>query len=373
MLECPCCHLQFENGKFCPECGTQLVLVSVANYCPSCKCIVEKGKFCPECGAKLVAEPAASDSAPENTPPAKKSPAKKTTARKSSSKPKPEEPMTEEQLDEIEVKKAHALLRERRYGEAVRILRKYVKKDNPLAQLYMAECYAEGWGVNPDMKKAYQLYKKSAEQGNPRATLMLGTVYESGIVGVKQNIGKALKLYMKAHEMGDRRAQNLYQKLSNKQVVRINTPAMTIGKYYNGEPVLDIRSSVYGWNVNGCHLIFSVVFYFVDGDRLEGPIASDHKTPEDCVLNGMLGSTRAMQTSEKEITFDNSVFMIPCEQLWIPGYKGRLRYLAHFEVCELLPNGQPVGFCSADCEFGLERISRFLRFPKYELVTYYTM
>jgi hypothetical protein len=361
MLECPYCHCQLEKGKFCPECGTQLVLVSIENYCPACKCIVEKGKFCPECGTKLVAEPVASDSAP----------AKKKTSKKSSAKPSTDKPMTEEQLDQIEVKKAHALLRERRYDEAVRILRKYVRKENALAQLYMADCYDEGWGVKADKKKAYQLYKKSAEQGNPRATLLLGTFYECGDGGVKQNISKALKLYMKAHEMGDRKANSSYQKLFNRQVVRINTPAMTIGKYYNGEPVVDIRSSVYGWNVDGRYLIHSVVFYYIDGDRLEGPIAADSKTPEDCVLNGMLGSTRALQTSDKEITFEDSVFMIPCEQLWIPGYKGRLNFLAHLEVCELLANGQPVGLGHADFEFGLERIGRFLWLPKYELYPYF--
>jgi hypothetical protein len=367
MLECPKCHCQLENGNFCPECGTKLQTVRVENYCPACKCIVDKGKFCPECGTKLVAESDAIETAPVKQSSAKKAPTKKTSAKKTSAKQIPDQPVVEVQQVHNDIQAAYTLICQQRYAEAVRVLDPYVKKGDPFAQLYMADCYVNGWGVNVDMRKAYLLYKKSSEQGNPHATLCLGVFYERGDGGVKQNVSKALELYWQAHLLGDPQALAVYQNISSNPLVRINAPVMAIGKYYNGEPVVDIRSSVYGWNISGRYLVYSVVFYFVNGDSLEGPISADYNTPADCVLNGMLGSTRSLQTPANETTFVNNVFMIPCEQLWITGYKGTLTYLAHMEVCEILANGQPVGLGSADFEFSLERTSRFLRFPTYEI------
>jgi len=51
---CPKCHLEFDGGKFCLECGTKLVDAEVKLVCPNCNIVVGKGKFCPECGSKLV-------------------------------------------------------------------------------------------------------------------------------------------------------------------------------------------------------------------------------------------------------------------------------------------------------------------------------
>lgn len=45
--------MQYESGKFCPECGAKLREVAPESVCPSCGFKPESGKFCPECGTKL--------------------------------------------------------------------------------------------------------------------------------------------------------------------------------------------------------------------------------------------------------------------------------------------------------------------------------
>ena len=48
-MKCKNCGTEFEEGVFCPECGTSQIFT-----CPKCaKEINENSKFCPECGEKI--------------------------------------------------------------------------------------------------------------------------------------------------------------------------------------------------------------------------------------------------------------------------------------------------------------------------------
>ncbi|PVU89365.1 hypothetical protein BB561_005403 [Smittium simulii] len=70
------------------------------------------------------------------------------------------------------------------------------------AQYALGLCYHDGIGVNVDDKKAFQLYLKSAKQGNSRGQGILGYCYGEGF-GVKQNKQEAVKWYMLAATQGE--------------------------------------------------------------------------------------------------------------------------------------------------------------------------
>lgn len=50
---CPNCKVEFESGKFCPECGSPLEELPMEFFCPECGKVYENGKYCPDCGARL--------------------------------------------------------------------------------------------------------------------------------------------------------------------------------------------------------------------------------------------------------------------------------------------------------------------------------
>jgi len=62
--------------------------------------------------------------------------------------------------------------------------------------------YYKGNGVTKDLAKAFSLFQKAAEGGNPDAYFRLGWMYESS-EHVKQSYPEALKWYMKAAEFDD--------------------------------------------------------------------------------------------------------------------------------------------------------------------------
>lgn len=63
-------------------------------------------------------------------------------------------------------------------------------------------CYAKGMGVKKDTKKAFQLFQRAAEMGNPTDICNLGVCYKKG-TGVAVDHKKAAELYQKAADMGD--------------------------------------------------------------------------------------------------------------------------------------------------------------------------
>ncbi|KAI9199653.1 uncharacterized protein BJ171DRAFT_462347 [Polychytrium aggregatum] len=70
-----------------------------------------------------------------------------------------------------------------------------------MAQLYLAQCYRNGIGVNEEHTKAIELYLSLADRGIPQAQVALGGCYESG-EGVDQDYGTAIEWYSKAADQG---------------------------------------------------------------------------------------------------------------------------------------------------------------------------
>ena len=71
------------------------------------------------------------------------------------------------------------------------------------AQYVMAQVYREGWlGVHRDPPRAFELYRKAADQGWPRAILAVGDSYYKGI-GIAKDKVEAAKWLQKAADLAD--------------------------------------------------------------------------------------------------------------------------------------------------------------------------
>ena len=88
----------------------------------------------------------------------------------------------------------------------LKMYKKYIDKCPGLVQLWLAEVYENGFGIEQNYKEAMKLYKKVAEQGNHEALFKIGYFYEEGL-GVKQSYRKAFNLYKKFAKLGNRAAQ----------------------------------------------------------------------------------------------------------------------------------------------------------------------
>ena len=73
---------------------------------------------------------------------------------------------------------------------------------SPSAQYGLAHCYRNGLGTDADDDKAFELYTKSAEQGNSRAMNGLGLCYENGY-GCEENYTKSFQCSEKSAKLGD--------------------------------------------------------------------------------------------------------------------------------------------------------------------------
>ncbi|WP_440455062.1 tetratricopeptide repeat protein [Psychrobacter sp. ASPA161_9] len=79
---------------------------------------------------------------------------------------------------------------------------------NTAAEIYeLGLAYYEGDSVPQDYEKAFNLFKKSADQEYVEAQFNLGVMYENG-VGVNQDYKKAMQSYLSAADNRDFDAQN---------------------------------------------------------------------------------------------------------------------------------------------------------------------
>ncbi|RHZ87349.1 hypothetical protein Glove_37g98 [Diversispora epigaea] len=67
--------------------------------------------------------------------------------------------------------------------------------------IYLANLYLDGQGVEKDMKKAFQIYSKVADQGSLIALSKIAYSYATGL-GIEKNEETAFKLYLKLAEEG---------------------------------------------------------------------------------------------------------------------------------------------------------------------------
>jgi uncharacterized protein len=73
-------------------------------------------------------------------------------------------------------------------------------------------CYQNGTGVNVDMKKAVELYKLSADQGNATGQYCLGVCYKYG-TGVDLDMKKSVELFKLSADQGNEYSINQLKSL----------------------------------------------------------------------------------------------------------------------------------------------------------------
>ena len=96
----------------------------------------------------------------------------------------------------------------------------------------MGNCYANGKGIKKDEAKAFEWYKKSAEQGNSDAQLNLGNCYMNGR-GVEKDEVKAFEWYQKAAEKRNSYAQcnlGIWYKIPKLKIPNVHNPGVHILK-----------------------------------------------------------------------------------------------------------------------------------------------
>ena len=98
-------------------------------------------------------------------------------------------------------------LNQKKYTEALNILKPLAKKGDPKAQLILGDMYYSGIGVTPNCNKAHSWFKKSAEGGNSHAYAFLGEIYEFGKCG-ETDFKKAIKYYLRGIALGNTLAAN---------------------------------------------------------------------------------------------------------------------------------------------------------------------
>jgi TPR repeat protein len=76
------------------------------------------------------------------------------------------------------------------------------------AQCNLGVDYLKGIGCIQDDVKAFELFKKSAEQGNAAGLANLGYMYESNRGGAGYDIDKAYMYYKQAADLGNEFAKN---------------------------------------------------------------------------------------------------------------------------------------------------------------------
>jgi TPR repeat protein len=86
-------------------------------------------------------------------------------------------------------------------SEAVGMLLKYSKQDDPPSQSKLAVLYEQGAGVEQNNGEALRWYQRAAAAGDLAATNNIGFLYFAG-QGVERNIAEALRWFVRAAELG---------------------------------------------------------------------------------------------------------------------------------------------------------------------------
>lgn len=101
-------------------------------------------------------------------------------------------------------------LQEQRTASLDRLFELYARsaeQGNAVAQYNVAMMYANGEAVNVDYQQAAYWFGKSASQGLPAAQYRLGEMYYFGRGGLENDVKKAIDLFEKAAISGDADAQ----------------------------------------------------------------------------------------------------------------------------------------------------------------------
>ncbi|SHN63069.1 tetratricopeptide repeat protein [Desulfovibrio litoralis] len=103
---------------------------------------------------------------------------------------------------DVEVlKKASLAYQEKKYTEAINLLKPLADKGNTDAQFALGLIYVRGEGVKADPNLVKEYWTKSANAGHPEAQFNLGMAYIRGIFG-KRSATDAVKWWEKAANQG---------------------------------------------------------------------------------------------------------------------------------------------------------------------------
>lgn len=106
----------------------------------------------------------------------------------------------------VEVLKAYGVHKMGQYDQAFDAWMALARKGNAQGILNVANLYAEGKGVEKDLKKAAQWYQKGADQGDPHCLYRLALAYDQGF-GLDTDPSKAAQYYELAASGGATDAQ----------------------------------------------------------------------------------------------------------------------------------------------------------------------
>jgi TPR repeat protein len=97
------------------------------------------------------------------------------------------------------------------YATAVRLWRSLAEQGNAKAQLQLGMMYDHGYGVPEDYAAAAFWYRKAADQGDAGAQYILGIMYENGraMPAVPQDYAAAVALFRRGAEQGSASCQTL--------------------------------------------------------------------------------------------------------------------------------------------------------------------
>lgn len=88
------------------------------------------------------------------------------------------------------------------YATAAKLLEEAAEEGHREAAYQLAVCYHYGYGVEQELKTAYQLYLRSALQGYGKGLNLVGDFYAEGL-GVRQSWREAIKWYLDATASDD--------------------------------------------------------------------------------------------------------------------------------------------------------------------------
>jgi hypothetical protein len=110
--------------------------------------------------------------------------------------------MSNEEMEK-QLKEAMGLLEEKKEAEAVLIFEALAEQGHEKAQYYLGECYMNGESTERDFKKAFDLFCKSAAQGNKDAQEILKILKKMGVDTNGSGVNKQRKMtfnYLLTHK-----------------------------------------------------------------------------------------------------------------------------------------------------------------------------
>lgn len=111
---------------------------------------------------------------------------------------------------------AFALYEAGRFNQALEQLRPHAERGDPRAQLVLATLYRTGTGTEADEYEAAMWYKRAAQQGVAEAQFHIGLMYLKG-VGVTENSVEALEWISRAAGQGYGDAQDVFSYILNSE------------------------------------------------------------------------------------------------------------------------------------------------------------